>query len=226
MHNRKRVSGFTLIELVVVIAIIGALVGVLAPNMIAYYRNSRVRDVNSKAKLVYNAAQTEVQKFIGIDRAEGEAGIFADLVVLSYRADTGTISMTSAGLESGLISVAGTENEAACQQVVNGMNRVVSDGADLNWTICIEDYIVKGCMCTDQYTSKYVGTYSARMADGTRSQATEMASETYESLISSGSKLKSTGSIMDLSEKFYGVDGYGESAEDGEDEEGEEGEGV
>ncbi len=223
MRNRKRVSGFTLVELVVVIAIIGALAGVLAPNMIAYYRNSRVRDVNSKAKLVYNAAQTEVQKFISIDRAADQEGIFGGLMVLSYRADTGVISMTSAGIESGLISVAGTENEDACQQVVASMNRVISDGADISWTICIEDYIVKGCMCTDQYTSRYVGTYSARMGDGTKSPATEMADESYESLISSGSKLQAAGSIMEFSEQFYGVDGYGESAEEGEGEEGGEG---
>ncbi|MBQ9696680.1 MAG: type II secretion system protein, partial [Oscillospiraceae bacterium] len=58
--KRRSVKGFTLTELIVVIAIIGLLLAVLMPTMSGYYWKSRVRSANANAKMVYNAMQTEV----------------------------------------------------------------------------------------------------------------------------------------------------------------------
>ena len=52
----KRKKGFTLIELVVVIAIIGALAAILVPVMMGYVRKSRVAAANDNAKQNYNTA--------------------------------------------------------------------------------------------------------------------------------------------------------------------------
>ena len=49
--NKK---GFTLVELVVVIAIIGALAAILIPTMMSYIRKAKLKGANSNAKIVFN----------------------------------------------------------------------------------------------------------------------------------------------------------------------------
>ena len=62
MRNLKT-KGFTLVELIVVIAIIGVPAAVLVPAMLGYMRDSKISQANQNAHAVYTAAQAAVTKY-------------------------------------------------------------------------------------------------------------------------------------------------------------------
>lgn len=67
-------KGFTLVELIVVLAIIGVLAAIIVPSMIGYVTQSRLDTANSSAKTAYNALNSYCQQCIngGIKLPQGD----------------------------------------------------------------------------------------------------------------------------------------------------------
>ena len=57
--RKSNKKGFTLVELVVVIAIIGVLAAILIPTMLNYVKKSRLKTANANAKLVFTTVNNK-----------------------------------------------------------------------------------------------------------------------------------------------------------------------
>ena len=171
----KKIKGFTLTEMIVVIAIIGILAAILAPTMSTYYRKSRIKEANANAKMVFNAAQTAAQTYISSERVlKDDKKVLVKTLVVSYDPTNGVRWSTAlAGPLSADVSTG--EGEAALD-IADVVNRTVSDARESCWAVFISNYIVQGSIAADSMATNRVGCYTAN-----KYTATDATNNTYES---------------------------------------------
>ena len=66
--RKSNKKGFTLVELVVVIAIIGILAAILVPTMMNYVKKARLKTANANAKLIFTTCNNQAADLV----ADGE----------------------------------------------------------------------------------------------------------------------------------------------------------
>lgn len=97
LQSLKKKKGFTLVELIVVIAIIGVLAAILVPTMLGYVTSSRVTSANSTAASIKN----NVDSFLtacdtaGYGMLKGSAN--NSQIAITVSAGTWTVTNPSAG---------------------------------------------------------------------------------------------------------------------------------
>ncbi|MCR4638445.1 type II secretion system protein [Ruminococcus sp.] len=136
-------KGFTLIELIVVIAIIGVLAAILVPAMLGYVRKSKISSANSAANTLQKAINTALVEY---DEETEEAGKIQEISA----ATAGTINVTKTAADD---DAANNLNTLFTNKLKNYMDKVAKYKfyAACNGGVCT-------AVACQQDGAKYVGT--------------------------------------------------------------------
>lgn len=181
---REKLRGFTILELIVVIAIVSVLLGVLVPSMRSYFIRSRLNTANSNAKVLFNSLQTICMEYELADRS-AESSVFyggADTngdgrteatttgwiflcsqESVQNRADYGNITQIAVSTPySGQLNLV---NENTPSSLRNRVVRLFEESGEMYWAAYIRDYQVKTVWCAATGSTDYIGAYPVKKTE-------------------------------------------------------------
>ncbi|WP_455529610.1 prepilin-type N-terminal cleavage/methylation domain-containing protein [Ruminococcus sp.] len=156
MKTNRSKKGFTLMELIIVIAIIGILLSVMIPTWGYFITKSRERNANSKAKIIFTAAQTEITRIAARERtmdADDQYITNGDFYFYSHNGNGAKCNADGSALSD-------TENAKYAPSNAS-FGRAVARIADEEgfYKIFVHNYIVQSVIYCNVESGRYKGTY-------------------------------------------------------------------
>lgn len=163
--RKRSLRAFTLLELIVVIAIISVLMAIIIPSTAAYLRDARVTEANTQAQEVYNAVQDYlIAQQIRGEKAFGYTGTDSEICVgaVTSGGQSNSIVLGGSGFNNdeaeavvaGITGAVRTDDAGAIQGYNTGYLDTGFEGA---WLVCIypKTYTVKYVLFCDNYDNNY-----------------------------------------------------------------------
>ncbi len=174
-EKRSTLRGFTLIEMVIVLAIIAILLTVFVPAITGYMTRSRLNAANSNAKVLFNSAQTICQEFEFTDRSASSSTLYGanstgKIVAYSPEFSGGlsdpiTVTAFNANFGTDTTQPGERLNQDTSSSFRGRLGRLFLENSEICWLLVIQDYQVRAAFCASTSDTDYIGAYPTKFVE-------------------------------------------------------------